>query len=65
MSDDTNHVQQTTGNKEKETGDDDAHSDEAQELPDLLFKVLLVNPSEGVKISKKNICIVKISQQDT
>lgn len=52
------------GEKKGETIDHDTNS-EKDDLPDLMFKVMLLNPQpEGVKISKKNICIVRISQKD-
>lgn len=35
------------------------------EIPDLMFKVIIHKAEpEGVKISKKNICIVTIVQKD-
>lgn len=54
-----------TQDKGKEDGDDIEEASEKDEAADLMFKVLLLNPSpEGVRISKKNICIVRISQED-
>jgi hypothetical protein len=52
-------------------GDDDDGNDEASEEgseegdPDLIFKVILDSPEpKGVKISKKNICLVTIVRSD-
>lgn len=58
------HKMRTTDTfKQNETGDDLIEDqEESMVAPDRLFKVLLTNPlPEGVKISKKNICIVRIS----
>lgn len=44
-------------------GDEDAEAEE--EEPDLIFKVKIFGPQpDGVKISKKNVCFVKISKHD-
>lgn len=49
-------------NKHHDTLGDDDEEDEVADKHDLMFKVFLINASpEGVKISKKNVCIVHIS----
>jgi len=45
--------------------DEDEKDDSEDGSPDLMFKVKLEKPEpEGVKISKKNVCLVTISNNE-
>lgn len=50
------------GDEEEEKSEEE-HSEEAE--PDLIFKVKLDKPEpQGVKISKKNVCLVTLVRND-
>lgn len=45
--------------------DDEEEADSGEELPEVIFKVKLEKPEpSGVKISKKNVCLVTISRNE-
>lgn len=46
-------------------GDDEDDEDDSEEEPDVIFKIKLEKPEPaGVKISKKNVCMVTIARND-
>lgn len=60
-----NNLETTVSNvrefREAEALDNKTQEESEEELPDLVFKVKLENPEPmGVKISKKNVCLVTI-----